>query len=124
MATNRAYRALDQKGYRLYPVNPHAKQLEGVPCCPTVARLPEHVDGAMVMVRAGDALDVVRQCAKMGIRRVWLGRGVVSPEAVSYCREHGIAVVDGVCPMMFAEPVGFSHACHRFIVGLIGGLSR
>jgi len=101
-----------------------AEQLEGVPCYPTVTSIPEQMDALLVMVKPDDALDVVRQCSDAGIRRVWFGKGVASQEAVSYCREHGIAVVDGACPMMFAEPVGFGHACHRFFVGLTGGLPK
>jgi len=121
---NRICHALKQKGYQLYPVNPHAEQMDGERCYSGVANLPEPVDGALIMVPPRAATEVVRQCADAGIRRVWLGRGVESPEAVSYCREHGIVVVDGACPMMFAEPVGFAHACHRFLVGLTEGLPK
>lgn len=125
---NRVYRALKERGYQLYPVNPHAEQLEGDRCYPSVAQLPDSVDGALVMVPPRAAEEVVRQCDQAGIRRVWLhrsgGSGAVSPEAVRYCREHGISVVDGACPMMFAEPVGFAHACHRFFLRLTGSLPR
>lgn len=37
----------------------------------------------------------------------------MSPEAVALCREHGIEVVDGACPLMFSEPVGWFHRVHR-----------
>lgn len=76
------------------------------------------------MVPPGAAVGVVHQCAEAGIPRVWLGLGAVSPEAVRLCREEGIAVVDGACPMMFAEPVGFAHRCHRFFLRLAGQLPR
>ncbi len=52
-------------------------------------------------------------------RAVWLHRGVgtgaVSERAVELCREAGVAVVDGACPLMFAEPVGAFHKLHRMI---------
>jgi uncharacterized protein len=121
---NHVYQALKQKGYQCYPVNPHVSELEGDTCYASIDRLPEPVGGALVMVPPAVALDVVRQCAEGGISRVWLGRDVSSPEAVGFCREHGITVVDGVCPMMFAEPVGFVHACHRFFAGLSGNLPK
>ncbi|MHB1161498.1 MAG: CoA-binding protein [Chloroflexota bacterium] len=119
---NGVYRALKKKGYQLYPVNPNAQQLEGDRCYPSVSQIPETVDGALVMVSPGAAEAVVRDCCEAGIRRVWLGNGAVSPEAVRYCREQGMSVVDGACPMMFAEPVGVGHRCHRFVMGLAGKL--
>ena len=119
---NMVYRALRDRGHGLYPVNPQAKELEGVACYPSLADLPGPVDGALIMVPAPAAEGVVRQAWDAGIRRVWLGKGTASPEAVAFCREKGISVVDGECPMMFAEPVGLFHRCHRFVKGLSGSL--
>ena len=50
------------------------------------------------------------------------GAGSVSEPAAQYCREHGIAVIPGGCPMMFCEPVDFGHKCIRFFLRLSGGL--
>lgn len=71
---NRICHALKQKGYQLYPVNPHAEQMDGERCYSGVANLPEPVDGALIMVPPRAATEVVRQCADAGIRRLWLGR--------------------------------------------------
>jgi uncharacterized protein len=69
------------------------------------------------MVSGARSAEVVRACIDKGIPRVWLHRGAgpssVSDEAVALCREHGVAVVDGACPLMFAEPVGWIHRAHR-----------
>lgn len=40
---NKVYQALRDRGYGLYPVNPQAKELEGVACYPSLADLPEPV---------------------------------------------------------------------------------
>lgn len=121
---NMVYGTLKKRGYELYPVNPHAKMVEGDNCYPSVDRLPAPVDGALVMVGEDAALGVMQVCAEAGIERVWLGNGCVSPEAVAYGREHGIAVIDGECPMMFAAPVGFGHACHRFFKQITGSMPK
>jgi uncharacterized protein len=77
------------------------------------------VDGVIVMVNAQAARQVVRDYVDAGVARVWLHKGVgpgaVSDEAVSYCKEHGVAVVEGACPLMFLEPVGWFHRAHRGI---------
>jgi predicted CoA-binding protein len=69
---------------------------------------------------------VVRECAEAGVRRVWMhgggGQGAVSPEAVAFCRERGIEVVDGECPFMFLPDAGFVHGVHRFFRRLGGRL--
>ena len=69
------------------------------------------------MVPADAAAGVVREAIDRGITRVWLhrggGQGAVSDEAVALCREHGVAVVDGACPLMFEAPVRGIHWVHR-----------
>ncbi len=121
---NTVYNALRDRGYELYPVNPKAQKVEGDQCYPSVDKLPGPVDGAMVMVQPQATLGVMQGCAEAGIRRVWLGNGAVSAEAVKFGREHGISVVDGACPMMFAAPVGFGHACHRFFKQITGTMPK
>lgn len=120
------YRSLRDKGYELLPVNPEADLIEGDHAYRTVADLPDGVDGAIVMVPADRAAEVVQACADREIPRVWLHKGVgpssVSDEAVHICHEHGIEVVDGACPMMFAEPVGWFHKVHRTELHLTGRL--
>lgn len=112
------YRELKSCGYDLTPVNPHADEIDGDRCYPSVADLPGPVDGAIVMVPAEASAEVVQACVDAGIPRVWLHKGAgpssVSEEAVGLCREHGIEVVDGACPLMFAEPVAWFHRVHRF----------
>lgn len=120
---NAVYRQLREGGRVLYPVNPAAggDPLEGDRSYQTLADVPDPVDGAIVMVPAGAAAEVVRQAVERGIPRVWLhrgaGKGSVSAEAVQLCRDNAIAVVDGACPLMFAEPVRGVHRIHRLLSG-------
>lgn len=119
---NSVYRELRQRGHTLYPVNPAAttELLEGDPCFHRLADIPDPIDGVLVMVPPEQAASVVRDAIDRGIPRVWLHRGVghgsVSEQAVQLCRDHGVEVVDGACPLMFAAPVGAFHRVHRFFV--------
>jgi predicted CoA-binding protein len=120
---NAVYRQLRDGGRTLYPVNAAADHaaLEGDPSYASLAEVPDPVDGVIVMVPAAEAADVVRAAIDRGLKRVWLhrgfGRGSVSAEAVRLCRDAGIDVVDGACPLMFAEPVVGPHRLHRAFSG-------
>jgi predicted CoA-binding protein len=112
------YRELKAHGYELHPVNPHADTVDGDVCVGAVSELPDGIDGAIVMVPASASAEIVQACIDRGIPRVWLHKGAgpssVSDEAVALCREHGVEVVDGACPMMFMEDATWFHRVHRW----------
>ena len=116
---NAVYRRLRHDGRVLFPVNERADgaAVEGDVSYPTLADVPQPVDGVLVMVDGERAADVVAEAIVCHVSMVWLGRGVVSPEAVAMCRDHGVEVIDGLCPLMFEEPVGGIHRLHRFFAG-------
>ena len=53
---------------RVYPVNPKAQAIHGLPCYPNVTALPEPVDLAIIVVPAASALAAVEECGKKGIK--------------------------------------------------------
>lgn len=116
---NSVHRRLRATGHRVVPIHPEVAELEGDPCVPTIADLPDEVDAVLVMVAAERSADVVRACVDRGIDHVWLhrggGAGAVSDEAIRIAREADIVLVEGACPMMFLEPVRGIHRFHRFV---------
>jgi predicted CoA-binding protein len=119
---NMAFKELKQKGYRLFPVNPHAETLEGERCFPSLSALPEPVDAVLIVVPPPETEKVVREAAAAGIRRVWMQQGAESPEAIRFCQENGIEVIHGECILMFTEHAAFYHRAHRWMWGLLGKL--
>jgi acyl-CoA synthetase (NDP forming) len=59
---------LRKHGYagRVYLVNPRYPDIDGVPCVPRVADLPEVPDVGLVLLGAEAAIDAVRQLARLG----------------------------------------------------------
>ncbi len=55
---------------KIYPINPKAPDIAGIPCYPDVESLPEVPDLAVVMVRKELAVDAVESCARKGIRNI------------------------------------------------------
>jgi predicted CoA-binding protein len=92
-----------------------------------VKAIPGGVEGAVIVTRPEVTAQVVHECADAGVKQVWMHRGMgnsVSDDAVKFCRENGIAVIPGACPMMYCEPVDFAHKCLRWIFGVVGKLPK
>ena len=70
----------------------------------------------------------MHECVDLGIKHVWMhrgaGRGTVSPAATEYGRAHGVAVIDGGCPCMFAQTADRGHRVMRAIFTLNGNVPR
>jgi predicted CoA-binding protein len=127
-AANLVYRKLRDAGYEVFAVNPSATEVEGATCYPDLKSIPGGVT-AVVIATHPQATDlVVRECAAIGITRVWMHRsfgvGSVSDAAVQFCRERNMMVIPGGCPVMFCGPVDLGHRCMRWVLTLTGGLPR
>lgn len=124
---NLIYHRLKRTGHDVFPVNPNMQTFEGDPCYPDLQSIPGGVDGVVIITRPETTERIVRDCGDAGVRRVWMHRSMgkgssVSPEAAEYCRQHGISVIAGACPMMYGAGVDFQHKCLRWILGATGGL--
>jgi acetyltransferase len=54
----------------IYPVNRNHEEIAGLPCFPSLEKIPHPVDLAIILVPAASVPSVIRACAKKGIRRV------------------------------------------------------
>jgi predicted CoA-binding protein len=118
---------LMRDGHEVIPVTRNLKTFEGVPCYPDLQSIPGGADGVVIITRPETTERIVRDCAEAGIPRVWMHESLakgssVSPDAVEYCRQRGLSVIAGACPMMFGTEVDFGHRCMRWILGIRGRL--
>jgi predicted CoA-binding protein len=125
---NVVYKRLRDRGYSVYAVNPNAQTVEDDRCYPNLGAIPADVDGVVIGTAPHRAEAIVRECAELGIRRVWMhrgpGAGSVSLEAAKFCRANAIAVIPGGCPLMFGTTSDFSHRCMRWILQRTGAVPR
>ncbi len=128
VAANAIYVKLRSAGYQIYAVNPNADTVEGDRAWPSLAKIPGGVDGVVIATHPSMAQALVRECAALGIRNVWMhrsvGGGSVDDAAVALARELGLSVIPGSCPMMFCQPVDFGHKCMRWVIHLTGHDAR
>lgn len=96
----RVYKALQGRGYRVYPVNPRAQQIDGDRCYPTLAALPEQPDVVSVIIPPKLGLALADEAASAGITRLWFQPGAASPENVAHAASLGLRVVAGACVLV------------------------
>ena len=123
-AANAVYRKLRSSGFEVFPVNPNANEVESAHCYPDLASIPGPIDRLVIATHPNVSLELVRQCAALGIGQVWLhrsfGQGSVSAEAVQECKARGIQCIEGGCPLMYCEPVDLGQRCFRWWLRLGG----
>jgi acyl-CoA synthetase (NDP forming) len=82
---------------RVYPVNPHAAELDGIGCLPSAAALPDHVDLAVIAVPAPAVLGVAEECGRRGVKALVVVAaglsGAARAELFGICRRHGMRMV-------------------------------
>ena len=116
---NNVYRRLRERGYQVFAVNPNTDQVEGDRCYQDLKSIPGGVEAVVIGTRPGIAGDTIRECAELGITRVWMhrgpGAGRVSAAATRYGRAHAITVIDGGCPLMFGPTADLGHKIMRLV---------
>jgi hypothetical protein len=126
--SNIVYKRLRDRGYEVFAVNPNADEVEGDHAYPDLSSIPGGVEAVVIGTRPEYADATIRECAELGIERVWMhrgpGAGSVSDPAAEWGRAHGITVIAGGCPCMFGPTADGGHKAMRFLFTLSGHVPR
>jgi predicted CoA-binding protein len=118
--SNTVYQRLRDRGYEVFAVNPNATEVEGDQSYPNLRSIPGGVEAVVIGTRPELAEGTMHECAELGIKHVWMHHGAgatsVSEAATEYGRQHGITVIDGGCPLMFAPTADFGHKVMRVVL--------
>jgi len=118
--SNTVYKRLRDRGYEVFAVNPNAEEVEGDPAYNDLSSIPGGVEAVVLATRPEIAGETMHECAELGIRHVWMhwgaGGSSVSEAATDYGRQHGITVIDGGCPLMFAPTADVGHKIMRRVL--------
>ena len=94
------FKNLKSRGYEVYPVNPRLKELEGTKCYPSLGDIPVKVDVVDFVVPPAVTEEVLKECKRLGLDRIWLQPGSESETAIAFCHENNLKVVHSVCVMV------------------------
>ena len=88
---------LSSSNYRVYFVNPNAKEILGQKAYPDLASLPEVPDIVDVFRKASDIPSVIDDVVASGAKTVWVQLGIWNQEAAEYGESRGLTVVMDRC---------------------------
>lgn len=125
---NLIYRRLRDTGHEVFAINPNAAEVEGAACYRSVTAIPCVIDGVVVVTPADAAEAVVDDCARAGVPRVWLHRGIgpgsLTDAATARARAHGLTVIPGGCPNMFGATADRGHRALCLMLQTTGKVPR
>jgi predicted CoA-binding protein len=88
---------LQSTDYRVYFVNPNAKEILGQKVYPDLASLPEVPDIVDVFRKASDIPAVLEDVLAIGALAIWVQLGIYNEEAARHGEENGLTVVMDRC---------------------------
>lgn len=103
---------LQSTDYRVYFVNPNAKEILGEPVYPDLASLPEVPDIVDVFRKASDIPAVLEDVLAVGSPAMWVQLGIYNDEAARRGEEKGLKIVMDRC--LKVEHARFHGGLHLF----------
>ena len=98
--SHRIARLLQERGFRVIPVNPSVDNVLGERCYPSLQDIPEteRVEVVDIFRRADKAGAHVDEAIAVGARAVWMQLGVIDEAAAQRALAAGLEVVMDRCP--------------------------
>jgi hypothetical protein len=91
---NKSVRAHLQQGYAVFPVNPHAAEIEGLKAYPDLASVPvKRLDRISVYLPPEVVLGLLEEIQKREAKEVWFNPGSDSPEVVACAEALGLDII-------------------------------
>jgi uncharacterized protein len=103
---NKCVRAYQAAGYRVFPVNPVEKEVEGLPAYARLADVPEDLDRISVYLPPPVTFELLPDIEEKGAGEVWLNPGAADLKVIEEARRRGIPAVQG-CSIV---DIGYSPA--------------
>jgi len=96
---NKCVRAYRDAGYRVFPVNPGEREIEGLPACRTLAEVPAPIDRISVYLPPALTLSllpaIARAAGHPAATEVWFNPGSADDAVLAEARRLGIAARPG-----------------------------
>ncbi len=91
---NRAVRAYRDLGWTVYPVHPREREVEGLPCFPSVERVPGTSRTLSLYLPPDAGITVLDAAPAKGVRDVYVNPGAGSPALIEKIRLLGMNPIE------------------------------
>ena len=95
--SNQVMAYLLDRGYRVFPVRPHVREVLGIPAVASLTEIEQPIDLVDVFRRAEHTPEIARDAVAAGATALWLQMGIVSPEARVIAEDGGLDYVENAC---------------------------
>ena len=113
-----------RQGVQVIGVNPGFSDEAPTERVSSLTKINPPVDAVLVYVDRPQAMAAVEDCIAARVPLVWLhdalSPGAATPEAIARLRAAGCAVIPGLCPMFYLQPVDPAHFCLKWALRLTG----
>lgn len=90
---NKALRAFKAEGYRVIPINPNEREVEGIATYASVLDVPERIDMATVYVQPEVGLRLLPEFEQKQIGEIWINPGADSDLLLAEARRRKLNVI-------------------------------
>jgi uncharacterized protein len=95
--SNFAAKYMQDKGYRVIPVNPSYSEVLGQRCFPNLTAIGEPVDMVDCFRKADDIPPIAREAVQIGAKVLWMQLGIRNEAAARMALDAGLDVVMDRC---------------------------
>jgi uncharacterized protein len=88
---------MQERGYRIIPVNPNISEALGEDAYPSLLEVPDRIDIVNVFRRPEFVEEVVNHAIQKKVPAVWMQEGVINQAAAAKAKEAGMYVVMDQC---------------------------
>lgn len=118
------YNHLTERNFNVSAVNQNGGMINDKLIYKSLKEIQNKVDTIVTVIPPSETEKVVKEAHELGINQVWMQMGSVSPEAVTFCEQNGMDLIQNHCVIMFTEPIGFVHKFHKWIWKVTGQISK
>jgi len=92
-----AAKYMQEKGYRIIPVNPKYPEILGEKCYPDLQSIPVRVDLVDVFRKPAECVPIAEAAVEIGAKFLWLQIGVINEAAKEIAERAGLTVIMDRC---------------------------
>lgn len=85
------------RGKTVYPINPGADEIDGIPCYSSIKDVPETPDAVHFITPPAITERIAKEMLEMGIKYAWMQPGAESETAIKMLEDASVTVLANVC---------------------------